>query len=242
MSLRRLYPEPAEEVEAAAAYADPDRRPREDRPWVLVNMVTSADGATHVDGVSGGLGGPADRAAFHALRNLADVVLVGAATVTAERYNPPRPGPDGRRPRLAIVSARLSMPWDLALFDDDPRPYLITTTDAEIPDGAPVEVIRAGSPRVDPVEALRSLRDRGVGVVLCEGGPRLNASLASADVLDEWCLTLSPLLVSGDAHRAVVGPALDPPAGLRLVHVLEAEDLLLLRYVRAPRSGSDPAR
>ena len=73
----------------------------EGRPWVMLNFVTSIDGATAVEGGSTPLSDDDDRALFHALRGIADVILVGSATVDAEDYKPD--------PRLAIVSGRLSL-------------------------------------------------------------------------------------------------------------------------------------
>src|SRR5262245_52892255 len=55
-------------------------------PWIRANFVTSIDGAATVDGRSGALGGPADHAVFEILRDLADVVLVGAGTARQENY------------------------------------------------------------------------------------------------------------------------------------------------------------
>src|SRR6266702_4430564 len=55
-------------------------------PWFRVNFISSIDGAATVDGSSGALGGPADHAVFPLLRDLADVILVGAGTVRAENY------------------------------------------------------------------------------------------------------------------------------------------------------------
>ncbi len=231
--LRRLLPTPATPVEAADAYRDPGRGPHGGRPWVLVNMVASLDGATAVAGRSGRLGGPADRDVFRALRSLADVVLVGAATANAEGYHPPRPGPDGRRPRLAVVSGRLSVDWSLPMFTDDPLPYLVTVAGAAVPDAAPVEVIRAGAASVDGSLALAALLDRGARIVLCEGGPTLNGQLAAAGLVDEWCITVAPLVAGGDARRIVHGSPIRPPAGLRLAQVLEGDGLLLLRYLAA---------
>ena len=57
-----------------------------DRAVVRANMVASLDGGTTVHGRSGGLGNAADEHLFALLRDLADVVLVGAGTVRAERY------------------------------------------------------------------------------------------------------------------------------------------------------------
>ena len=86
--MRQLAPLAIDPVDPAHVYVDlPDVA---GRPGVRLNMIASVDGATAVDGVSGGLGGPADRRVFGVLRSLADVVLVAAGTVRAEGYGPPR--------------------------------------------------------------------------------------------------------------------------------------------------------
>ncbi len=53
---------------------------------------------------------------------------------------------------------------------------------------------------------------RGAEVVTCEGGPSLNGDLVAADLIDEWDLTVSPLLVGGEAGRASRGPRPPTPA------------------------------
>jgi hypothetical protein len=81
--MRQLLPFPCDPVDPAVLYGDlPSARTR---PAVRLNMIASIDGATAVAGVSGGLGGPADQALFAVLRSQADVVLVAAGTVRAER-------------------------------------------------------------------------------------------------------------------------------------------------------------
>src|SRR3982751_3862143 len=84
--MRQLFPEPVDPVDPADVYADMPSA--EGRPAVRLNMISSVDGATVIDGVSGGLGGPADKSVFAVLRSLADVVLVAAGTVRAEHYGP----------------------------------------------------------------------------------------------------------------------------------------------------------
>ena len=81
---------------------------------------------------------------------------------------------------------------------------------------------------VDPVDAAAL----GCDNVLAEGGPVVSAQLTAAGLLDELCLTVSPLLVGGDAHRILAGPAVAPPHRLELAHVLGAEGYLCLRYRR----------
>jgi riboflavin biosynthesis pyrimidine reductase len=227
--MRQLLPTaPADaEADVAAAYAE-DRRPHDGRPWVTVNMIASADGAVTLGGLSGGLGGPADRAVFRHLRSLADVILVGAGTARAENYGPPRPPSTAR---LALVSGRAVFDWTLRVFTEH-RPYVVTTEDALVDPAGPVDVIRAGSGRVDLAAALVQLAERGVRTVLCEGGPTLNGHMFAAGLVDELCLTVAPMVVAGDGARAVTGPALDPPARLRLAGVVEEGGELLLRYLR----------
>ena len=94
---------------------------------------------------------------------------------------------------------------------------------------------RAGSQHddVDLATALRVLRQGGVGTVCCEGGPTLNGHLLVADLVDEWDLTISPLLVGGgEAGRAVTGPALPAPHPTELSWLLTGDGLLLGRWLR----------
>lgn len=55
--------------------------------WVRGNMISSLDGGATEDGKSGGLGSPGDRAVFNLMRQAADVILMGAATVRIENYS-----------------------------------------------------------------------------------------------------------------------------------------------------------
>ena len=96
--MRRLLP-PGPDVDRTGlpeAYAYP---PDLDRPWVRVNFVCSLDGAVSVDGVSGGLGTPADKAVFGVLRRLADVILVGSGPPAPSATGAPASPPWARTPR-----------------------------------------------------------------------------------------------------------------------------------------------
>jgi riboflavin biosynthesis pyrimidine reductase len=218
--MRRLLPDVADDIDPAAAYADPGRRRRGGRPWVLVNMIASLDGAVAIDQRSGGLGGAADGRVFATLRDLADIVLVGAGTARAEKYGPPqKPGQ-----RIAVVTRSADLDWSSPLFASGAGLVVTTTTAPAVP----VESVRAGA---DEVDLMATLAELPGDVVLCEGGPSLNGELLAAGVIDEWCLTLSPLLVGGGAGRAA--RSAEPHVeGFRLVHVLEADGFLFLRARR----------
>ena len=77
----------------------------------------------------------------------------------------------------------------------------------------------------------RSLREEGVRAVLCEGGPRLHASLWSAGLVDELFLTIAPKLTGGGAPRILEGelPGIEQ---LELAWLLEREGELFARYRR----------
>lgn len=235
----QLLPAPAGPLaarELAALYAYPDAVIR---PYVRVNFVTSADGAVAVDGRSQALSSRSDRRVFRLLRDLCDVVLVGAGTARAERYRGVRLSgarPDGRArpPRIAVVTAGADLDPSSGLFTDTEVPPLILTT----PDAptervarlaaAGAEVVACGT---EPTQLLSALADRGLLRVLCEGGPVLFGRLIEAGAVDELCLTYAPLLVAGDVGRIARGTR-PVPRRLRLASVLADEDVLLLRYLR----------
>lgn len=249
--MRRLVPQPELELSAddlaTVVAADPRPAP-EHRPWLAVNMVSSIDGSIQLDGRSGGLGGPSDRAMFRALREMPDVILAGAGTVRTEDYGPVVLGEEGRArrrsrgqagvPRLAVVSAALHLDPAARLFGD-PTQRPIVVTCAAAPDEARrrlatvADVLVAGDDTVDLADAMRQLRDVGAEVVLCEGGPTLNAALLEADLVDEWDQTIAPLLVTGSPTRGSAGALPGAVRSLTLRRLLvDDEGMLLARYSR----------
>lgn len=238
--MRRLLPSVAGEVDLDEAYAWPDG-PR----CVRGNMVASLDGAAVVDGVSGTLSGPADRRLFAVLRGLAELILVGAATVRRENYGGARPNAarQARRraagladaPPIAMVSRSLDVHPAARFFTDTAvRPLVITCASSpaerRVALAQVAEVVLAGEEAVDLGLALDHLAALGYGRVLCEGGPHLLAEMVAGDHLHELCLTVSPLLVAGPAGRVLAGTDRPRPARLRLLGALEEEGALFLRY------------
>ncbi len=192
------------------------------RPWVAVSMVSSFDGATAVDGRSGGLGNATDRAVLAEMRRQADVILVGAKTVRDEQYGPPK----RKELQIAVVSNSLELDWTSPLWTSGRSTVITSGAAPEVPPSVPS--IRTGSDRVDVAEAVRQL---DANVVVCEGGPSLNAQLFAADLVDEVVLTVAPFAVSGASSRiASGGPEL--ARRYELVSALTDGDWLFLRYVR----------
>lgn len=252
--VRQLYPGGSALDDAALAvlYGYPDLGAPPAR-WLRANMVASLDGAATVKGRSGGLSNAGDRQVFAMLRAHADVILVGAGTARAEGYGPVRPESEGLRwawlrdgrppsPPIAVVTRGLDLDLGSALFADAP-PHartIVITTESAPPDrraeaARTAELIVAGEASVDLKAAVDSLAERGHQRISCEGGPHLLAQLAAAGLLDEVCLTVSPLLAGPGADRIVAGGLPMPGSGalpFALAHALEDEGYLLCRHVR----------
>lgn len=245
--MRRLWPEPGAIDDVAGFVAAAARPAPPARPWLLVNMITSLDGAITVDDRSAGLGRPADKTMFSALRAVGDVILAGAGTVRAEGYGPPLPTEviraarrargQAEAPRLVIATRRLDLDLTRPLFTEAEAPPIVLTCAAspvELRAAASevAEVIVTGEATVDLSAAMAELHERGVRTVTCEGGAHLNGDLLLDDLIDEWALTLSPLLVSGPADRAIEGPMPPSPRAMHLDWLLEGDGLLLTRWLR----------
>ncbi|NLU80412.1 pyrimidine reductase family protein [Micromonospora sp. HNM0581] len=239
--------EPLDDAALAAGYG------RTDRPHLRMNFVTSIDGAVSVDGYSAGLSGASDKRVFSVLRMLCDALLVAGGTLRHEGYRAVRldgPRRAWRRhhglpefPTLVVVSGSLDLdPNQAALADAPVRPIVLTHAAATAPAGLTdvADVVRCGAERVDLTAALRTLHDRGLDQVLCEGGPQLFGALTAADLVDEVCLTVAPLLAGAGPGRIVAGDT-SVIRHLPLRQVLVATDgVLMLRYAREPRPLPQP--
>jgi riboflavin biosynthesis pyrimidine reductase len=242
--INRIFPEPvsaATDEQLLQWYSEVPRP----GTWVRFNFVSSLDGAATLDGKSGPLGNAVDQHVFQLLRRLADVILVGAGTVRAEGYGGDLLGPEARKwrrsrgkpehPAVAIVSGSAGLDPGSPFFTEAPvRPLLFTSAAADAGHkrelAAVADVVEAGRDRVEPEAIVRELTARGLQQIHSEGGPTLLGTFEAAGLVDELCLTLSPLLAGGTGKRIAASEAGHPPRPLRLAQVLESDSMLLLRY------------
>lgn len=214
------------------------------RPAVRVNFVASLDGASAVAGHSAGLSSPADQRLLTLLRVECDALMVGAGTLRQERYGSVRMASEQQRQRqdrgrhphpvLVIVSARLELDPGHAMFADAPvRPIVVTSAAAPADRRRALssvsEVLVCGETAVDLAAAVGALAALGQRLVLSEGGPRMFGALLADGLVDELCLTVSPLLAGPGADRVVTGSP-TPMRPMRLVHLLTDGAALFTRY------------
>ncbi len=196
-------------------------------PWLRVNMISTIDGAATGDtGLTGSINNTPDKVVFDLLRELADVVIVGAGTARAEGY-PPLGKP------TVVVSRSGRVPDKMR--DAEPGGVILATcSHAEgLAEARKVlgdeHVLVLGSHRVDLVALKAALVDRGHADLLCEGGPHLLRDLLDEGAVDEVDCTLVPRLVAGLHSRITNGPPVD--VHLRLHSLIEEDGTLLARWL-----------
>ena len=225
--------------------------PERDGTWLRANFITSLDGGATADGSSGAMGGSGDRHIFNLLRELADVIVVGAGTVRIEGYSGAHLGVSQRQgreargqsevPRLAIVTKSGRLDRDMGVFTRTEVPPMVLTCTAaaaetrrRLGDLCDVVDCSGSDPgKVDEAALLAGLAARGMRRVLTEGGPMLLGAFVQHDLLDELCLTMAPYLVGGLARRIATGPG-QVLTRMRCAHILTDDaGYLYARYVRA---------
>jgi riboflavin biosynthesis pyrimidine reductase len=185
------------------------------QPRFRANFITSIDGAVTLDGSGRKLGTPTDRRVFTRLREVADVVLVGASTATAKPYVDIQMSADAQAWRLshgmaavlpvAVVSSRGVIPSQL-LNNSTVPPIVLVSARASIAArralaDSQVRVTELAEGRISSAAIRNALGELGLNRVLVEGGPTLFSQLVSDAEIDELCLTTSPMMVAGPARR-----------------------------------------
>jgi riboflavin biosynthesis pyrimidine reductase len=219
----RLLPDPAVDLTASDLAAAAPGRPPAGRPFMLVNMIATADGRATIAGRTGPIANRADYELFHALRTRVDAVMVGAGTVRVEGY--------GRMEPLAVLVTRSArVPAEVGLLKAPENRVLVLTPSADAtlpPCAAEVSYLRA--PLDDGVRRLRT--EHGVRSILCEGGPQLLGDLVRAGLVDELHLVIAAKLTAGPDPITILGGALlDPPLELALLSLHESGGYLFVRY------------
>jgi diaminohydroxyphosphoribosylaminopyrimidine deaminase / 5-amino-6-(5-phosphoribosylamino)uracil reductase len=195
------------------------------RPFVLLKTATTLDGrfapADDPAGEPFYLTGDGALTEVGRLRRWSDAVLVGAGTVVADRprldgrrapTDPPTPTAD---PRPACVDTRLAAvaAWQradvLAFCGENP---------VAVP-GVEVVSCRERNGRVDIDDLLARAHERGVCVLMVEGGPTLAASMLAGGHVDRWVQFVAPKAL-GDGAGWPVAPILPAARDFSLTRAL----------------------
>ncbi|WP_280455047.1 pyrimidine reductase family protein [Nocardia brasiliensis] len=222
-------------------------------PWIKANFVVSVDGAIAANGgTSGALTSPLDQQVLRLLRELSDVVLVGASTIRAEDYIGIRvsdAGQERRRargmaptPPIAVVTGRADLDPNARIFTNTSvPPIILTTTTASTTakrnlETAGAHVVELGAHSITTTAIVDTLSSFGHRRIVTEGGPTLVGQLAADHALDELCITTAPTVLSGTSVRLTHS---ERPASLAMdcKHIIfDADGAQLARWVRRKNS------
>jgi riboflavin-specific deaminase-like protein len=245
LRFRQLIPEPGTvEVADLMSSLHLEDRAGEDRPYTIVNFISSADGRAAFGGRSGALGDESDRELFHGLREHVDAVFAGTRTLRVERYGRLVRDPERRRRRVEAGRSPEPLACVVTRTGDVPtNAPLFSEPEARIVVFSPVDVDLSGCPAqlelvlVDPGEltlttVLRRLRfQHGIASLLCEGGPTVFGALLREQLVNELFLTVAPKLAGGGSSPTIAsGPELPELRPLEPIWLLERGGALYLRY------------
>lgn len=199
-----------------------------DSEGIRLNAVSTLHGSATIDGTSGPMGNDTDAKLFAALRDWAEVTVVGSATVKAESYGP------ASNTRLAILSHSL----DFSGFEDlmASGPIVLTpeerasSPEAQLLIEAGAEILSIGTGTMS--EAIAALRARGARRISCEGGPSVYSAFIAEGLVDKLYLTLDPHLSPSVDKPVVDGKATSPALKLELENVAAVDSTVFLRYRR----------
>jgi diaminohydroxyphosphoribosylaminopyrimidine deaminase/5-amino-6-(5-phosphoribosylamino)uracil reductase len=220
-----------------------------DRPWVVLKLAVSADGAVaDPSGKRRWITGESSRRHVHRMRASADAVAVGIGTVLADDPDlTVRDAPAPRRqPTRVVFDSTLRIPLESKVVRTaraTPTIVVAHVDDARRRAGREA----AGVPVVvatDLAAALRELRRRDIGSVLLEGGPTLAGAFLRAGLVDRLALFIAPVTLGPDARLAFAHAPPGFQGSIDAMPVVEQrtfdEDSFTVRALRpaqAPRSG-----
>jgi riboflavin biosynthesis pyrimidine reductase len=208
--LTRVFPGTPEVIELDAATSR-DRllelyRPPS-LPWLRLNLITSVSGSSGgSDGTSETLTNPADRRLLGVIRELADVVIIGAESLRREGYVVPA------RSRLAVVTASGDLTGHAITADVEPGRLLVVCPLAAVDrvreslgrSAVEIVVVPDADGRLTMADVLVAVRARGCESVVCEGGPHVAAQFVAEGLVNEVCLSTSPT-IGGTALPLLAG-------------------------------------
>ena len=195
MIVERLYPGPNApvDIDDRDALLELYRPPRAD--WLRLNLIaTVTGGASGSDGTSETLTNPVDRRILGVIRQLADIVLIGAQTLRAEVYLQPK------RSRLAIVTISGELGGHRIEAPEGATPIVLCPATAAarvratLPSAEVIELDVQADGGIAAADMIDALRAAGFASIICEGGPSLAAQMLDAGLVDEFCLSTSPLV------------------------------------------------
>lgn len=165
---------------------------------------------TRPDGKWYGLSSRADKRRMDEIRSQSDALIVGKNSIIND--NPViniRYVENAKNPKPVILCRSGIIPSGKRIFGDKNNTPLVLCLNSnyeilrkELSDSA--EIIALSDTDLLPLEVLEHLKKKGFQNILLEGGPRLNHSFFSEDLVDTLYLTIVPFVIGYSASPGIV--------------------------------------
>ncbi len=177
-------------------------------PFVTLKLATSLDGKIAANsGDSRWITGESARKHVHELRSLHDAILVGVDTIINDN---PRLTvhmlPTGKNPRRIVLDSKLRIPEPSWVLQSTVEAGVVIATTTQAPqerirrfEQKGVEVLICGDgPRVDLNKLLKHLAENNLSSLMVEGGARVSTAFLQESLVDKVYWFIAPLIVGGE--------------------------------------------
>ena len=175
----------------------------------MAQLGQSLDGrVATISGDAANVSGPAGLDHLHRLRARADVVVVGAGTIAADDPRLTVRRVPGANPARAVIDPRGRTSNAARWLADDGIQRIRFTTGARAGCGGAINVQLSAGPdgRVRPADIVGALFERGLRIILIEGGPHTVAQFLEADSLDRLHVFVSPVIIGSGKPALQLSP------------------------------------
>lgn len=181
------------------------------RPYIILNAAMTLDGKIATKTGSSEISGPKDLERVHHIRKEVDAIMVGINTLLADD---PRltvhkiSSHISDNPTRIVVDSQGRTPLDARILNNDAPTIIAVSRKAPINKVEKLrekaEVLICGKERVDVVELMRNLKEKGINSLMLEGGSTLNFSMLKEGLVDEVRVCIAPMIVGGTHAKTLV--------------------------------------
>ncbi|TFH00541.1 MAG: 2,5-diamino-6-(ribosylamino)-4(3H)-pyrimidinone 5'-phosphate reductase [Nitrosopumilus sp.] len=212
-------------------------------PKIILSAAMSIDGKIATVTGESKLSSKKDLIRLHKLRSQVDAILIGRNTVARDdplltvRFS------KGKNPLRIILDSRGTISEKSKILQTSHKVNTIIVASKKISNknlqklkNFPIEIIIAGEKEVDVNLLVKILRKRKIKTVLLEGGGTINWEFIKNNLVDEFFITLTPLILGGKkAITLVQGEGfskISKSSKLRLKRITRLENELVLNYIK----------
>lgn len=181
-------------------------------PFVIMKIAMTLDGKIATpEGESKWITSEESRKIVHRLRSRVDAVLSAYGTVLSDNSRFTSRIRGGRDPLRVIIDPELKIPLDFHVYNPPPGTVVVVKEELINSDKAKemlkrgVELIPTNSPKVNLVELMKKLGERGIISLMIEGGSSLNAYALRDGIVDKLIIFIAPKIIGGRHSYSCVG-------------------------------------